>query len=224
MSFTTLYMLVEGQSELEFANLVLLPRFNSERFGVRAIINPTSPGRRGGGLKYSEICARICGFLHEPNTYATTFFDLYGLPGSFPRSDKTTPHAKAADIERQFYDDVVRGFDGARGRFFPHIQPHELESLFFSDICAIVSADAHCQPKTARQKLERILREFGGNPELINTAAAPSKRLNDVFNPYQKVLMAGLISGRLSAEKIGEKCPHFRAWCEKISQIKQANG
>src|SRR5580700_6239012 len=75
------YIIVEGPTEEEFVNEVLRPYFND--FGiydVRAILIQTSPGYKGGDLKFKRYRNNVDNILKaEPDVLITSLIDFFRL-------------------------------------------------------------------------------------------------------------------------------------------------
>ncbi|MCC6366142.1 MAG: DUF4276 family protein [Bryobacterales bacterium] len=102
-------------------------------------------------------------------------------------------------------------------RFVPYLQLHEYEGLLFSDPAAF--ADAIGQPKLSKE-LE-IIRSSFPTPEDINDDPnrAPSKRILDIYQAYQKVIDGALAAERIGIDRMRAECPHFRDWLERLSAL-----
>ena len=130
----------------------------------------TSPHAKGGSLSRQRVLRFLRNTLLErPDTYVTTFFDLYGLTSKFfgvPESSRRSdPIERAKEIEAAFCKEVIRASKCRRDRFLPHIQPYEFESLLFSD----VSRFADVEPRWSALTNElQSARQSAESPEHIN--------------------------------------------------------
>lgn len=121
-------------------------------------------------------------------------------------------------MEEKFRDDINSIF--SNNRFFPYIQPHEFESLLFSDINEIVKADPGWNKKAALiSSLSKIVNDYP-NPEEINNSPSTSPshrlvRLVEILNlpKYRKVLHGTAIAKNIGIDNIRQKCKHFDEWC-----------
>lgn len=71
--------------------------------------------------------------------------------------------------------------------------------------------------------VEAIARIAGAHqtPEDIDDGpmTAPSKRLLDIFGPYQKTLHGPLTVSAIGIDRIRAVCPHFHRWLTRIEAI-----
>ena len=217
------YVICEGQSEEHFIKNVLGPYFYGSNIYLTPLIVPTSKGQKGGALSYDRVIHFVTNKLKEDQTaFVTTLFDYYALDEQFLDNVKfhSDIYVYIENIQRNLDKKIRECCD--TDRFFSHIQPHEFESLLFSDIEKIITADANWDAKLI-DKLQKIIENFK-NPELINNSkeTSPSHRLEKIFvsSKYNKVLHGGKIAESIGIEKIRSECQHFNLWCEKLSQLK----
>lgn len=215
----TLYILCEGQSEETFIKQVLKPYFQHLYLDIIPTVTKTSQGHKGGGLKNQRIRKEICNLLRHQEAFVSTFFDYYALPQDFPQYSNQEQandiYQKISILEQGFCEDINCE------RFFPHIQPHEFETLLFSNINKIIEADASWNESHLRQ-LQSIIQEFD-NIEHINNSpqTSPSHRLLTIFPTYNKIRHGKIISEKTTITSIREKCQHFNEWCKRISNLNQ---
>lgn len=217
------YVICEGQSEEKFINETLGQYFKNANIELTPLIIPTSKGHKGGALTYNRVVDFIVKkFKQEPQVFMTTMFDYYGLDNKFLKNSKvnTDIYKYIENIQKDF-DEVIKQKCNTN-KFFSHIQPHEFESLLFSDITKIIKADAEWD-KRLISELDCIIKKYN-NPELINNskATSPSHRLKKIFSSpsYKKVLHGSRIAKEIGIDNIRLKCQHFNKWCEKISTLK----
>jgi len=105
-------------------------------------------------------------------------------------------------------------------RFIPYIQLHEFEGLLFSNVEAVDHVLNINQGSSHLAELRAIRAQFK-TPEKINEGqtTAPSKRLLNLYEGYDKVLFGSLIAGKIGLERIREECPHFDEWVLKILKL-----
>ncbi|WP_295143244.1 DUF4276 family protein [uncultured Campylobacter sp.] len=220
------YIICEGQTEEKFIKDVFIPHFNFEQkdIYITPFCSKTSicndKVHKGGGLSYSKIKQEVLNLLRrQDNPYVTTMFDYYALDTNFPGRNQLNAipdiYKKVKHLEEKFKDDINSIF--SNNRFFPYIQPHEFESLLFSDINEIVKADPGWNKKAALiSSLSKIVNEYP-NPEEINNSpnTSPSHRLVEILNlpQYRKVLHGTAIAKNIGIENIRQKCRHFDEWC-----------
>jgi hypothetical protein len=213
-----LQIIVEGKTEKGFVEKILYPYFfnNFRISNIRTITLETSEGHKGGNTSYSIFRKHVIRLLSGKETMmVTSLIDFYRLPNDFPNYEKSKtikdPVKRVEEIEKACYEDINDE------RFLPYIQLHEIEALLFSSIeeFEILKPD-----KDQIQSLEEIVKKFP-NPELIinqggNTA--PSKRLEKIFDGYQKSLHGIWLADEIGIEKMRSKCPRFNKWVNEIIQ------
>ncbi|MFM0673839.1 DUF4276 family protein [Paraburkholderia sediminicola] len=209
----------EGQTEETFVRDVLAPALSASHVYASARLVNTSREQRGGALSLERVRKFIGHTLRQrADTYVTTLIDLYGLDQSFrgvKESKGLAPAARAAHIESQLHEDVVAFADCRPERFIPHVQPHEFESLLFSDVTRLCAVE----PGWHEQSGPLIAaRAAVADPEWINDSpqTAPSKRLERLQPRYRKVRHGPVAAARIGLDRIREQCPHFRQWYDRI--------
>ncbi|HBD2749405.1 TPA: DUF4276 family protein [Campylobacter jejuni] len=217
------YVICEGQSEEKFINETLGSYFYNSNIYLTPLIIPTSKGHKGGALAYNRVVDFIVKKLkQDPQAFMTTMFDYYGLDDEFLKENKadTDIYEYIEKIQKDFDEAIKQKCD--TNKFFSYIQPHEFESLLFSDITKIIKADAEWNEGLICE-LECIIEKYN-NPELINNSkeTSPSHRLKKIFSSpsYKKVLHGSKIAKEIGIDNIRSKCKHFNKWCEKISTLK----
>lgn len=214
---------VEGETEESFVNLVLAEHLYAgsyEKVSARLIGNARLRERRGGIRPWYTVKKDILNHLREDREcLATMMVDYYGLPqggqSAWPGRAAATavPFAqKAASVENALHADVAEALGGefeAR-RFLPFVVMHEFEGLLFSDCDAF--ADGIGRPELANPF--RDIRGVFATPEEINDSpiTAPSKRVEALFEGYQKPIFGTQAALRIGLTTIRAECPHFRAW------------
>ena len=210
------YIICEGQTEENFIKEVFAPYFNPQIVAIQ----PLLVGKKGGALSYDRVKNFILNLAkNDTATYITTMFDYYALDTKFPGHNQLNAipdiYKKVKYLEKKFRDDINSFF--SNNRFFPYIQPHEFESLLFSDINEIVKADPGWNKKAALiSSLSKIVNDYP-NPEEINNSpsTSPSHRLGQILNlpKYRKVLHGATIAKNIGIDNIRQKCKHFDEWC-----------
>jgi hypothetical protein len=209
----------EGQTEETFIQDVLSPMLGEHGVFATSRIIATSKTQRGGGLNFDRVCRAIRNTLSErADTYVTTMLDLYGLGPSFrgvAGANNQTPIQRTTAIALFLHEDVLRGTNYRSERFLPHIQPHEFESLLFSDIDALCEGESEWRAHLTG--LTKVRANFA-DPEWINDsrATAPSKRLNVLTPKFHKIRHGPLIAAKIGLDKIREQCPHFNQWVGRL--------
>ncbi len=212
----------EGQTEEMFVNRVLQPHFASVRTLVEPRLIATSPRRKGGSLNRDRVLRHLRNTLRErSDVYVTTFFDLYGLRPDFPglseSAFQTDPVERANAIEAVFPQTVIESARCLPGRFFPHIQPFEFESLLFSNVDRLPEVDPAWQSQVGSL---RTAREMFTSPEHINDGedTHPSARLRPLRG-YKKVLHGAAITHRIGLRSIRSECRHFGRWLSRMENL-----
>jgi hypothetical protein len=213
----------EGQTEELFVRDVLAPVLATRDLILEPRLIRTSPSARGGGLSGDRVVRYLRNTLRQrADTYVTTLFDLYGLAPGFPgvaeASGRRDPIARARSIEAHLGDVVVREAGCRADRFVPHVQPHEFESLLFSDIGRL----AELQPEW-RVHLEGLhsARSSAASPEHVNDGdqTHPSARLKALRPRYEKVLHGPATAARIGLDRICAECMHFAAWVKRLETL-----
>ena len=214
------YIVCEGQTEEEFIKNIFAPYFNQQV----VTITPLLVNKRGGALSYDRVKDFILKLAKADSTaYITTMFDYYALDTNFPGHNQLNAswdiYKKVAHLEIEFGNDINSNLPNTpNDRFIPYIQPHEFESLLFSDINEIAKADPDWNQRAAQiiSSLSAIVNQCP-NPEEINNSydTSPSHRLGQILNlpKYRKVLHGATIAKNIGIDNIRQKCKHFDEWC-----------
>ena len=227
---TRLLIHVEGETEETFVNDILGPhlyRFGYTKVSARLVGNARQRDRRGGIRAWSTVRKDILNHLREdPDCLATTMVDYYGLPQTgekawpgraeagtlrYPRKAGTVESALLGDICRE----MGQGFN--QDRFIPFVMMHEFEGLLFSD-CDGFSRGIGC-PGLATDF--QAIRDQFSTPEEINDSpiTAPSKRIEELVQGYQKPLSGVLAVLEVGLDAIRAECPHFRDWLSRLEVL-----
>ncbi|MDR1182451.1 MAG: DUF4276 family protein [Bacteroidales bacterium] len=228
MSQIILHILCEGQTEDRFASTVLKPYLKKYDVIVKTTILITSKKKnsRGGMLSYAQVenDLKLLFKQHAKKTsethYYTTMFDLYALPDDFPEYSDAKKisdcYKKVETLERHFAEKV--NFH----KFIPYIQLHEFEALVFCGLAHLLID--YPDMKTQVENLQKIVEQYANNPEKINDSpeTAPSKRIIKEFESkhyYDKPKSGAFVTGKVGIEALKSKCPHFKAWVEKLEKL-----
>jgi hypothetical protein len=219
-----LHLLVEGQTELEFANKVLTPHLAASGVYLAAQAVETSRraegGKRSGGgywRKWRADLERLTKSMPGSDVRFSTLFDLYRLPEDFPGISELL---SVRDTVRRA-ELAERGIAEAVGdrRLIPYVQRHEFEALVLTALEELRSIVDHPQDRVG---LEALVREVGGAaPEDINDGplSAPSKRLLRAVPSYQKPLHGPLVLQEAGLQKVRSRCERFSAWLERLESL-----
>lgn len=208
------FVYVEGPTEERFVKTVLQPHLLSFN------IHP-KPFNCGGTIKYQSKLRKF--ILHKANEsgidLVTTMFDFYKLPKDFPGNRNLpagTCYERVAYLEKAFSDDIEHS------KFLPYVMLHEFEALLFSSPTEIARAFPE---EDESHELQKIKTAHRNNPEEINDneSTAPSKRIENLYPSYQKVLQGTAIIQQIGLDVIRTECLHFNEWLTKLESISQSS-
>lgn len=216
------HIICEGQTEEMFVSQVLAEGFEARGiYLVPALIG--KPGHKGGNVRFERVLTDVQKrLLGERKAWCTTFFDFYGLPGEFPgKAEANALHDanQKAECLQQAMTAGLRSTIGndAMRRFIPYVQMYEFEGLLFS--CPEKLALGIGQSDLGTQ-FQRI-RDGFDTPEEINNSpvTAPSKRILNLFDGYEKPLHGSLAAMEIGLPAIRGECPRFDAWLKQIEAL-----
>jgi len=152
--------------------------------------------------------------LEDKTAFVTTMFDMYALPNDFPGSNSipntSNPFEKAEHLEQEM------GRDIGHNNFIPNLLVHEFEGLLYS------------QPQAFAQYFDKRVveilqaeRDAFDSPEHINNhpLTAPSKRIRNCCNGYDKPLHGSLLAIDMGLDTIRQECQHFHQWLLRLENI-----
>lgn len=222
MNQKRLIIIVEGDSELEFVNIILKPFFYSK--GIYNIESFKIKHSKGGLSKYIHFKKDIQNIIYEDNVIVTSLIDFYALPNDFPKFEESKLIQNKPDrlnfLENAIKEDIELTQNKAFKNLIPYIQLHEFEAFIFSSIKGL---EELFEPSQANFKeLNNIIKSFP-NPENINENpnTAPSKRLLKNINGYNKVVDGVSIIDEIGIETVIEKCPRFKIWINTLIRFMQ---
>jgi hypothetical protein len=186
-----LHIVVEGQTEKEFVDEVLMSAFSP--LGIipdaRCVATSRKGGRKhsGGAINRSYIKLKndLINWIKEDRNADARFsmmIDLYGLAPDFPgykeSRQQSTSQEKVNILEKRFSEEINDY------RFIPYIQLHEFEALLFAEPEKFATAYPNRQNQI--QQLIEIRSQFE-SPEDINEGrkTAPSKRIKAILPEYE---------------------------------------
>ncbi|PYD85245.1 DUF4276 family protein [Pseudomonas syringae] len=216
------HVICEGQTEEMFINEVLAQAFqNLDIYLIPALIG--KPGHKGGNFRFERLLSDVeKRLLGDRQAYCTTFFDFYGLPEEFPgkanASGKSTVDEKADCLLEAMTERLANKLgDEAMRRFIPYVQMYEFEGLLFS--CPTRLAVGINQP-ALEDRFLHIRNEFE-TPEAINNSpmTAPSKRLQKLYDGYDKPLHGSLAAIEIGLPIIRQQCTRFDAWLRQMEAL-----
>ncbi len=204
---------VEGQTEFEFCNQLLVPFFIKNNIQLTPIIVTTK--REKCGKKYKGGCINLDRVKNElqkllPNfDYVTTFYDFYGFKDI---DENITVDELETEIFRLFNNE----------KLIPYIQKYEFETLLFSDS---LYYEDYFDDKNAKIEIEKIINSCGGIENINNSPqTAPSKRIEKFFNSYDedynKIIDGMDIANEIGLDIIMQECSRFKSWIDRIKNLK----
>ncbi len=217
----------EGQTEETFVRDVLAPAFYHLGLNLIPEMVETSPGHKGGALKYDRVKRHLRNTLRQSSApVVTTLFDLYRLDSDFPSfaaSQAQPDLSRRLNVLKQaLHADVVAEADCQPERFIPYIQPYEFEALLFSDVPTLTRIEPGWQSATAALAAARAVAE---SPEHINDRpeTKPAAHLErELNNPsYRKRRHGPIAAQKIGLAKIEAECAFFAAWLAQIRELVQ---
>ena len=221
-----LILIVEGETELEFVNLLLIPYLSKQ--GINASIQAIMITMSGGGHGFNNI--EHFGNTIRPVLYnsdesiITTMIDHYGinsenkLPGYTECKLEQDIAVRLTKMESKL-NDYVQSIKPYR-HFIPYIQRHEMETLFFAD----PENGFGLENEKIKNEVLTLCTRFDSIEDINDTPeGAPSKRLADIYSnhqeKYEKTVDGIEIAELTTIEKMLEKCPRFRMWVERLIEV-----
>lgn len=223
-----LYIVVEGETELEFVNKLLIPYFYAKN--LNTYIQGLKITMRGGGNGFNnmehlkrEIKPLI---FNENKPIITTMIDYYGI-----NSEKKMPNYsqymleidtnKRIELMEKEINTQVQNIQ-PYPFFIPNILKHEMETLFFANP---ESFEIESNPKI-KEKVFEIYNQYADIENINYTPqGAPSKRLIKIYEEcgekYQKITNGIDIALLTGIDEILNKCKRFKKWIDKIINIMQ---
>lgn len=213
-----LIIVCEGQTEQEFCNDVLSPHFLQHDILLKA---PTIKKTRGGIVKWNVLKRQLTSHISE-NAVVTTLLDFYGIKDihKFPKWDDAKKivdkNARMDFLEKAMLEDFE---DKHQYRVIPYLQLHEFEGLLFNNIEVFENQFEAAEFKDKQALIDTINKH--PNPELINDnpLTAPSKRLDNYIDAYDKVVYGSILAEDIGLENIRAKSPRFNAWIAQLESI-----
>jgi len=153
------------------------------------------------------------------NAIITTLIDFYGIEDKhdFP---KWTNSKQIIDKNRRmdFLENAMReDFDDRiRYKIYPYLQLHEFEGLLFNNI-EVFENQLDETDFIDKEELIEIINKHP-NPELINDnpLSAPSKRLMNLIEGYNKIVYGNILAEAIGLKRIREKAPRFDNWIKQL--------
>ncbi len=221
-----LYIVVEGETELEFVNRILIPYLESK--GIKTFIRGLMITMRGGGHGFNNIehfKKTIKPLLYHKNEpIITTMIDHYGI-----NSDKKLPNytncIKEKDVEKRIScmeESLTREVNSLKEYhyFIPNIVRHEMETLLFAN----PEKGFELEKDEIRKEVMALCSKIPNIEDINYTPeGAPSKRLEKIYQKYHqkysKVAIGVDIAELTGIDIILQKCPRFQSWIDKIIKM-----
>lgn len=216
------HVICEGQTEEMFVNEVLAETFRlKDIYLIPALIG--KPGHKGGNVCFERLLTDVENrLLGDRDAWCTTFFDFYGLrehfPGKLEANTKGSMDEKAECLLLAMTNQLQEKLgQNAMRRFIPYIQMYEFEGLLFSNPENLATGIS--QP-TLIEPFQKIRNNFE-TPESINNsvATAPSKRIQQLFNGYEKPLHGSLAAMEIGLTAIRQECARFNSWLNRLEAL-----
>lgn len=220
----TVIVFAEGESEEQFIKRIVAPQLHHLQIYLKPQQLNTSKDAKGGAVNFERLKINARNTLRQyPDAVLTTFLDLYGLATDFPQfneaQNSAQVHERLQKLETALAEAIINHVGCRPERFIPHIQPYELEGLFFSDVEALIRAEPDW--KKHLPSLQKVRNHYL-TPEHINDGydTKPSKRLETILKPaYKKTRHTPLIAEQVTLAKMEQECPHFKNWLERLRQL-----
>lgn len=226
MSWVRLYLTVEGETELKFANETLFPHLAKFEVEVRPrmVLTNRKLGKRGGALNFLRLKRDATRLMKEdanPEARFSTMIDLYALPADYPGWNEAERASKPADRVLE----LEKALAGELGdsRFIPFLQLHEFEAFLYCDLKQIQS-----RIKDSEKAIAHLQKEVAGFscPEDINEGetTSPSKRLVTHVPRYEnmKVRVGAPAASAIGLHVLRGKCPHFGQCLTRLESLGQS--
>ena len=216
------HVICEGQTEEEFVRHIL-----SRPLAMNNVfLSPSRIGRvghKGGRVNLDRLVFDLkTRLLKDDQCHCTTLIDYYGLPADFPGIAEGKNFSDIKDKQRlvlmalSSLIDVQLGAAAAR-RFLPYVQMYEFEGLLFSAPEQLAKGIG--QPGLTN--IFKSIRRDYSSPEWINDNpnSAPSKRIEKVFNGYDKPDHPMLAAKNMGLDVIRHECHLFDAWVKQLEAL-----
>jgi hypothetical protein len=218
-----LYFIVEGETELEFVNRLLIPYLVEK--GLHTNIQGILITMGGGGHGFNNIehfkntIKPVLRYGNEP--FITTLIDYYGI-----NSDKKMPNY-AECTRKMNVDERISCLESELNRqvqsikpykfFIPYIQKHEMETLLFANPIEGFSLE----DENIQKAVIKACSQFENIEDINHTPqGAPSKRLESIYKASKKKYEKGVdaidIAEFTGVENMLEKCPRFKNWVNQL--------
>jgi len=219
------YVVVEGQTEENVVEDLIVPHLAPMGVYLYPIIVRTSRGHRGGGshwTKWENDIRRIPRQQQGSDVRVTTIFDLFRLPQGFPGWEE---HGREQDTNRRC-DGLQRAMADVFGdpRFIPYLQRHEVEALVLASLDGLAEL---LDASEDLRGLESLRAEIGEQaPEDVDDGpeTAPSKRLTNHIPSYRKTVHGPRAMEAAGLQAVRARSPRFDQWVCKLERLSGGHG
>ncbi len=226
-----LYVVVEGQTEVQFFNRLLKPYLIQK--GLHRHIQAIPIEVKGGGHGFNNIQHfknTIEPLLFKENTIISTMIDHYGINSEqkLPNYENCLKQVASEDRIKCMENALLAEVKSIRNdcsHFIPNILRHEMETLFFAD----VENGFALEDDGIQKEVAEIAAQYPNIEDINNSPkTAPSKRLIAIYEKYgkkYKKITSGvdIIAINTGIEKMLEKSPRFKNWVENLIQAVTKN-
>lgn len=218
-----LYIIVEGQTEAEFVERLLIPYLSNR--GLYTNIQPIKITMSGGGHGFNNIehfGNTIRPLLHyRDQPIITTMIDYAGI-----NSEQKMPNylqcIENSGVEQRILcmEESLKSYVNAIKTypdFIPNILRHEFETLLFAN----PEDGFDLELEQIKTEIVALKGQFGNIEDINSTPEGfPSKRIEAIYKFYKKrynKITDGVDIAELTGiEKILGECPRFRAWIDQV--------
>ena len=219
-----LHLIVEGDTEQDFARICLKPHLAQFQVSVNAFKLPTSrkTGDSGGALSWDRFRFNVERLLKQFPAKAdqfSTMIDWYGLDPHFPNYAEACKLARPRDRADLVARKLQSHFDSPR--LLPFFTLHEFEALLLCDLSAVAQRlPDHDKGITA------LAEEIGSiPPEDVNDGpnSHPSARFENHVSGYGRLKrrVGASAAAAIGLPALREKCPHFGHWLTRLEKLSE---
>ncbi len=223
---TELFFVVEGHTEEDFVNQILIEHLAYANVIVRRVVKVGRGKQSGGMVSYARLRDHLELLMKQHRSvYFTTLIDVFRIPTDFPgfqiANKISDPVSRALRLEQALLEDII---ERTGTRFFvPYVQLHEFEALLWTDPTLLDSSLVTLGAVSKLTELQAVNLQYE-TPEHINNKpeTAPSKRLEQLYGSvYNKKLIGPLVTKNIGLGRLREACPRFGAWVTKLEALGQ---
>ncbi len=204
---------VEGQTEEEFVNAVLLQYLRLMNIEIQPVlIGRARYADRGGGNVTIDRLTSDMASLYRSFDAVTSLVDFYGFRD---KGDRTVQ-----ELEIDLHVEVGNriGASWNETKVLPYVQQYEFEGLLFADVEAF--GGLIDVPDESVALLRRIRGQFP-TPEDINDDpnTPPSRRIVGAIPRYRKPVHGPQVAETMGLEAMRTECPRFNEWVSRLESL-----